>query len=132
MRWTLPILFSLAVISSYGQNKDSLVCLPKPEIIKLANKVQLLKDTLHWQSETINWQKGIIGGQDTLISTYKERSLVYQEQLDNRQQVIGIMEQENKKLRETIDLIMPKWYDNKWLWFGGGAVVATIIFSAIH
>jgi hypothetical protein len=124
MKWTLPILFLLAVITSNGQSQDSVVCLPKSNILTLANKIQLLKDT-------IRWQKDIIIAQDTLVSTQKQRALVYESQLENRQTVINLMEQENKKLRETIDIMMPKWYDNKWLWLGGGATVATIILGVI-
>ena len=124
MKWILPILFLLAVITSNGQSQDSVVCLPKSNILTLANKIQLLKDT-------IRWQKDIITAQDTLVSTQKQRALVYESQLENRQTVINLMEQENKKLRETIDIMMPKWYDNKWIWFGGGATVATIILGVI-
>jgi len=124
MKWTLPILFLLAVITSNGQSQDSVVCLPKSNILTLANKIQLLKDT-------IRWQKDIIIAQDTLVSTQKQRALLYESQLENRQTVINLMEQENKKLRETIDIMMPKWYDNKWLWLGGGATVATIILGVI-
>ena len=131
MKWILPILFLLANTFSYGQSKDSVVCLPKNDILKLANKIQRLQDTLHWQKDTIVWQGGVIIAQDTLISSHKQRTLLFQEQLDNRQKVIGTMEEENKKLRETIDLLMPKWYDNKWLWLGGGATVATIILGLV-
>lgn len=124
MKWTLPILFLLAVTISSGQSQDSVVCLPKSNVLTLANKIQLLKDT-------IRWQKDIIIAQDTLVSTQKQRALVYESQLENRQTVINLMEQENKKLRETIDILMPKWYDNKWLYFGGGAVVTSIILGLV-
>ena len=131
MKWTLPILFLLASTFSYGQSKDSVVCLPKTDILKLANKIQRLQDTIQWEKDTISWQGKIIIGQDTLITSYKQRNLLFQEQLDNRQKVIGTMEEENKKLRETIDILMPKWYDNKWMWFGGGATIATIILGLV-
>lgn len=131
MKWTLPILFLLAFTTSNGQSKDSVLCLPKSDVITLANKIQSLKDTVRGQIDIINWQKNIITEQDTLIGQQKQRFSLFQEQLDNRQKVIGTMEEENKKLRETIDLLMPKWYDNKWLWFGGGATVATIILGVI-
>lgn len=124
MKWTLPILFLLATITSSGQSQDSVVCLPKSNILTLANKIQLLKDTIHWQ-------KDIIVAQDTLVNTQKQRALVYESQLENRQNVINTMEKENKVLRETIDLMMPKWYDNKWLYFGGGAVVTSIILGLV-
>jgi uncharacterized protein with ACT and thioredoxin-like domain len=131
MKWTLPILFLLALTASNGQSKDSVLCLPKSDVITLANKIQALKDTVRGQFDMINWQKNIIVEQDTLIGQQKKRFSLFQEQLDNRQNVINTMEQENKKLRETIDILMPKWYDNKWLWFGGGATVATIILGVI-
>jgi hypothetical protein len=131
MKWTLPILFLLAFTTSNGQSKDSVLCLPKSDVITLANKIQALKDTVRGQFDIINWQKNIITEQDTLIGQQKQRFSLFQEQLDNRQNVINTMEQENKKLRETIDILMPKWYDNKWLWFGGGATVATIILGVI-
>jgi len=131
MKWTLLILFLLAFTTSNGQSKDSVLCLPKSDVITLANKIQALKDTVRGQFDIINWQKNIITEQDTLIGQQKQRFSLFQEQLDNRQNVINTMEQENKKLRETIDILMPKWYDNKWLWFGGGATVATIILGVI-
>ena len=124
MKWTLSILFLLAVTTSSGQSQDSVVCLPKSNVITLANKIQLLKDT-------VRWQKDIISAQDTLIGTQKQRALVYESQLENRQNVINTMEKENKVLRETIDLLMPKWYDNKWLYFGAGATITTIILGVI-
>jgi hypothetical protein len=131
MKWTLPILFLLAFTTSNGQSKDSVLCLPKSDVITLANKIQSLKDTVRGQVDIINWQKNIITEQDTLIGQQKQRFSLYDSQLENRQNVINTMEKENKKLRETIDLLMPKWYDNKWLWFGGGATVATIILGVI-
>jgi uncharacterized protein with ACT and thioredoxin-like domain len=131
MKWTLPILFLLAFTASNGQSKDSVLCLPKSDVITLANKIQSLKDTVRGQIDIINWQKNIIIQQDTLIDQQKQRFSLYDSQLENRQNVINTMEKENKKLRETIDLLMPKWYDNKWIWFGGGATVATIILGVI-
>jgi hypothetical protein len=131
MKWILPILFILAFTTSNGQSKDSVLCLPKSDVLTLANKIQLLKDSVHNQSNTITWQKQIITEQDTLISQQKNRFSLYESQLENRQNVINTMEKENKVLRETIDLMMPKWYDNKWLYFGAGATITTIILGVI-
>jgi hypothetical protein len=131
MKWILPILFILAFTTSNGQSKDSVLCLPKSDVLTLANKIQLLKDSVHNQLNTITWQKQIITEQDTLISQQKNRFSLYESQLENRQNVINTMEKENKVLRETIDLMMPKWYDNKWLYFGAGATITTIILGVI-
>ena len=131
MKWIFPILFLVAFTASNGQSKDSVLCLPKSDIITLANKIQVLKDSVHNQNNTIIWQGGIIIQQDTLIGQQKQRFSLYETQLENRQNTIKLMDEENKKLRETINLMMPKWYDNKWLWFGGGATVATIILGLV-
>ena len=131
MRWILPILFILAFTTSNGQSKDSVLCLPKNDVITLANKIRLLKDTVEWQKQFIGWQDTVIVEQDTLIKYQKNRFTIYESQLENRQTVIDLMEQENKKLRETVNLLMPKWYDNKWLYFGAGATITTIILGAI-
>ena len=131
MKWILPILFILAFTTSNGQSKDSVLCLPKSDVLTLANKIRLLQDSILNQSNTIGWQKKIITEQDTLIGQQKNRFSLYETQLENRQNVINTMERENKVLRETIDLLMPKWYDNKWLYFGGGAVVTGIILGLV-
>lgn len=131
MKWTLPILFLLAITTSNGQSKDSTVSLPKNEVIRIANRVREMRDTINWLYETIDWQKNIITEQDTLISQQKQRFVIYDQQLDNRQNAINTLEKENEVLRNTITIMMPKWYDNKWLWFGSGATVATIILGVI-
>lgn len=131
MKWTLPILFLLAITASNGQSKDSTVSLPKNEVIRIANRVREMRDTINWLYETIDWQKNIITEQDTLISQQKQRFVIYDQQLENRQNAINTLEKENEVLRNTITIMMPKWYDNKWLWFGSGATVATIILGVI-
>ena len=131
MKWTLPILFLIAITSSNGQSKDSTVSLPKNEVIRIANRVREMRDTINWLYETIDWQKNIITEQDTLISQQKQRFVIYDQQLDNRQNAINTLEKENEVLRNTITIMMPKWYDNKWLYFGAGATITTIILGVI-
>lgn len=115
----LLILFPIIVVVSNAQTQDSLVCLPKSNILTLANKIKLLKDTIKWQDD-------IILNQDTLIGSQKKRIILSITQLDNRQTTINLLEKENTSLRETIEILKPKWYNDKWLWFGNG-VAATLI-----
>jgi hypothetical protein len=123
----LIVLMGIMLIST-AQTKaqsDSVVCLPKRDILTLANKIQLLKDSLVYKGHVIN-------AQDTLINIHNERSLVYKSQLENRQNAINALENENKHLREAVDLLMPKWYDNKWLWFGGGVITSIIAVILVN
>lgn len=120
MKWKFLILFTALSISCYGQKQDSVICLPKSDVVILANKVKLLRDSLRYKGD-------IIFGQDTLLNSYRKRTQLSDEQLVISQKTISTLEQENKSLRKTIDLMTPKWYDNKWLWFSGGAVVVTLV-----
>ena len=131
MKWILPILFSLAVIGSNGQSKDSLVCLPKSDILRAANRVQEMRDTINWLTKTVNWQDTIVKKQDTIIGSLDGRLLTCNSQLENRQKTVLLLEEENRNLRDAIDKLMPKWYDNKWLYFGAGATITTIILGVI-
>jgi hypothetical protein len=124
---SLILLIGILIITTLETKaqSDSVVCLPKRDVLTLANKIQLLKDSLVYKGH-------IISAQDTLINTHNERSLVFKSQLENRQNAINTLENENKNLREAVDLLMPKWYDNKWLWFGGGvasAIIAVILVN---
>lgn len=122
MRWILLTLFFLSTIIVKSQSQDSIICFPKKDILTLANKIQLLKDSIKWKND-------IIYNQDTLLIDRKKRLLLCEYQLDNRQNSMNNLEQENKLLRESVDLLKPKWYDNKWFWFGNGILVtvATVI-----
>lgn len=119
----LPIIFLCITCVSYGQKtQDSLFCFEKSEIVILANKIQLMKDSLRYT-------KDIISQQDTLLSYYDKQALLCKIQIENRQNVIITLEKENLVLRNVVDDLKPKWYDNKWFWFGNGVIVtlATIL-----
>jgi len=138
MRWTLPILFFLAITSSFGQKKDSVTCLPNKDIIRVANGIQLLRDTVSLQrttvtnlNRTLGWSEEIRTQQDKLLSNYETRVVNFQEQLTAKNGEVNNLTRENKELRDAIEELKPKWYDNKILWFGGGATVVTIFVALI-
>ena len=138
MKWTLPILFFLAITSSFGQKKDSVTCLPNKDIIRIANGIQLLRDTVSLQrttvtnlNRTLGWSEEIRLKQNELLGSYEIRVINFQEQLTAKNGEVNDLSRENKELREAIKELTPKWYDNKILWFGGGATVVTIFVALI-
>lgn len=117
---TLCILFLLICsFNVYSQKQDSVVYFTKSEVIKLANKIRLLQDSS-------NYKTVIINSQDTLIQIYEARSIVYIDQLKNREETIKLYKDQAEIMNKTILDLQPKWYDNKALWFIGG-VVGTVI-----
>lgn len=118
MKFLIAILIFLSVNTLTAQ-RDSLVCFTKPEAITLANKIRTLQDSLVYKTDIIQRQWQIIKLQD-------DRSLVYKDQLQNREETIETYKKQSEVLQQAIEDSRPKWYDNKFLWFGGG-VAATII-----
>ena len=118
--WVFLMILCSSV--AYGQ-KDSVLCLSKPELLILANKIQLLQDSSKYKTSVIN-------AQTTLLRTYSDRVLVYDEQLKNRQQTIELVNKQNEDLKKQVETLRPKWYDDNRLWFGAGVLTTVIVFVA--
>lgn len=122
MKWLCLSLMLLITSVAYGQ-KDSVVCLSKSEVLILANKIQLLQDSSFYKSN-------VITAQGKLLLTYSDRVLVYEQQIQNRQQTIDLVNQQNEELKKQVEYLRPKWYDDNRLWFGAGVLTTVIVFIA--
>lgn len=113
------ILMLCLTFTAKAQKEDSTYCFSRSDILLLANKIQLVKDSLRHKTD-------IIKEQDSLIILYKNRNLISKTQLETKQFEVNILQKQNDILSKTIDLLTPKWYENKWLWFGNGVVVTLV------
>lgn len=116
MKYIITILLSLSSI--YANDKDSVICFQKKDVLTLANKIQLLKDSVNYLSD-------VVKAQDTLIELHNTRFDFYMNQLKNRNDVIDACEKRSIELEKINEELQPKWYDNKFLWFFNG--VATVV-----
>lgn len=116
------VLLILTSCIAFSKEKDSVVCFPKNDVVKLANKIQLLRDS-------VEYLRAVVAAQDTLIDVSKLRMDIYSQQLENTIEVIGYCEKQNKELEKIVQELQPRWYDNKMLWFlsGVGTVVAVVL-----
>lgn len=116
------VLLILTSCIAFSKEKDSVVCFPKNDVVKLANKIQLLRDS-------VEYLRAVVAAQDTLIDVSKLRMDIYSQQLENTIEVIGYCEKQNKELEKIVHELQPRWYDNKMLWFlsGVGTVVAVVL-----
>ena len=116
------VLLILTSCIAFSKEKDSVVCFPKNDVVKLANKIQLLRDS-------VEYLRAVVAVQDTLIDVSKLRMDIYSQQLENTIEVIGYCEKQNKELEKIVQDLQPRWYDNKMLWFlsGVGTVVAVVL-----
>lgn len=122
MKWLCLFLMVFITSVAYSQ-KDSVVCLSKSEVLILANKIQLLQDSSLYKSSVMN-------AQSKLLTTYEQRVLVYEEQVQNRQKTIDLVNKQNEELQKQVEYLRPKWYDDNRLWFGAGVLTTVIVFIA--
>ena len=119
MKYFIILLFSVTTL--FASEKDSTVCFKKTEIVKLANRIQLLRDSIEYLS-------AVVTVQDTVIDLYQSRSDMFLKQLNNRDPVIDACKKRSVELEKINEELQPKWYDNKFLWFftGVGTVLGII------
>jgi len=121
MKYLVAILFS--VTTMFATEKDSVICFKKSEVVSLANKIQLIRDSVEYLTAVVN-------AQDTLIEFHQTRFDLYHQQLKNREQVIDACQKRTVELEKIIQELQPRWYDNKLLWFFGGmGTVLGIVFA---
>ena len=113
MKYVLIFLFSVTTMIS--AEKDSIICFKKTEIVTLANKIQLLRDSVEYLQTVVNVQ-------DTVIGLYVSRTDFYNQQLKNRNEVIDVCKKRSIELEKLNEELQPKWYDNKFFWFLSGIV----------
>ena len=107
----------------FATEKDSIICFKKSEVVSLANKIQLIRDSVEYLTAVVN-------AQDTLIEFHQTRFDLYHQQLRNRDQVIDACQKRTVELEKIIQELQPRWYDNKLLWFFGGVgTVLGIVFA---
>lgn len=123
MKYLVILLFS--TITLFASEKDSVVCFKKTEVVKLANRIQLLRDSIEYLT-------AVVTVQDTVIDLYQSRSETFLQQLRNRDYLIDACQKRSKELEKINEELQPKWYDNKLLWFFGGVGTVLGIMFAVQ
>ena len=123
MKYIIALLFSVSI--SFAAEKDSVVCFTKPEILKLSNKIQLLRDSIEYLTAVVNVQ-------DTVIDLYISRSNMFIQQLKNRDEALDACKKRSVELEKINEELQPRWYDNKFLWFLTGAASVLGIVLAVQ
>lgn len=123
MKYLIVLLFS--VTTMFSTEKDSLICFKKSEIVSLANKIQLIRDSVEYLTVVVN-------AQDTVIDLYQSRTETFLKQLANRDQVIDACKKRSLELEKINNELQPRWYDNKLLWFFSGVGTVLGIMFAVQ
>ena len=105
------LLFILLLSFSFAQEPCEGTCFTEDEVVNITNNIKELEFKLEKGleiEENLNSQIYMYIQQDSL-----NQSLIidYKKQLQFKE--------------EIIDLVKPKWYDNKYLWFFGGIIITS-------
>ena len=105
------LFFILLISFTFTQEPCEGTCFSEQEVVNITNNIKELEFKLEKGleiEENLNSQIYMYIQQDSLnISLIKD----YKQQLQFKE--------------EIIDLVKPKWYDNKYLWFFGGIIMTS-------
>ena len=110
--WVVTKLFILLLISfTFTQEPCDGTCFSEQEVVNITNNIKELEFKL---------QKGleIEANLNSQIQSYIEQERLNQLLVDDYKKQLEFKE-------EIIDLVKPKWYDNKYLWFFGGIIITS-------
>lgn len=119
------IILLLLASPLFATEKDSVICFKKSEVVLLANKIQLIRDSVEYLTDVVN-------AQDTLIEFHQKRFDLYHQQLKNREEVIDACQKRSVELQKINEELQPRWYDNKLLWFFSGVGTVLGIMFAVQ
>ena len=105
------LLFILLMSFTFTQEPCNGTCFSQEEVVNITNNIKELE---------IKLEKGleIEANLNSQIQSYIE-----QEKLN--QSLINDYKKQLEFKQEIIDLVRPKWYDNKYLWFFGGIIITS-------
>ena len=105
------LLFILLMSFIFTQEPCDGTCFSEQEVVNITNNIKELEFDLEKNKEievNLNSQIYMYIQQDSLNQTLIND---YKKQLEWKE--------------EMIDLVKPKWYDNKYLWFFGGMIITS-------
>ena len=105
------LLFILLMSFIFTQEPCDGTCFSEQEVVNITNNIKELEFELEKNKE-------IEGNLNSQIYMY-----IQQDSLN--QTLINDYKKQLEWKEEMIDLVKPKWYDNKYLWFFGGMIITS-------
>ena len=101
------LLFSFSITQEPCEG----TCFSEEEVVNITNNIKELQfDVEKYKEIEVNL--------NSQIQTYIEQERLNQLLVDDYKKQLEFKE-------EIIDLVKPKWYDNKYLWFFGGIIITS-------
>ena len=105
------LLFILLMSFTFTQEPCDGTCFSEEEVVNITNNIKELQFDLE---KSIEINKNL----DSQIQSYIEQEKLNKSLINDYKNQLQFKE-------EIIDLVKPKWYDNKYLWFFGGIIITS-------
>ena len=105
------LLIILLFSFSFSQEPCEGTCFSEEEVLNITNNIKELQFDLE---KSIEINKNL----DSQIQSYIEQEKLNESLINDYKKQLEFKE-------EIIDLVKPKWYDNKYLWFFGGIIITS-------
>ena len=107
----LKLLIILLFSFSFSQEPCEGTCFSEEEVLNITNNIKELQfDVEKYKEIEVNL--------NSQIQTYIEQEKLNESLISDYKKQLEFKE-------EIIDLVRPKWYDNKYLWFFGGIIITS-------
>ena len=105
------LLIILLFSFSFSQEPCEGTCFSEEEVLNITNNIKELQfDVEKYKEIEVNL--------NSQIQTYIEQEKLNESLISDYKKQLEFKE-------EIIDLVRPKWYDNKYLWFFGGMIITS-------
>ena len=105
------LLIILLFSFSFSQEPCEGTCFSEEEVLNITNNIKELQfDVEKYKEIEVNL--------NSQIQTYIEQEKLNESLISDYKKQLEFKE-------EIIDLVKPKWYDNKYLWFFGGMIITS-------
>ena len=105
------LLIILLFSFSFSQEPCEGTCFSQEEVVNITNNIKELQfDVEKYKEIEVNL--------NSQIQTYIEQEKLNESLISDYKKQLEFKE-------EIIDLVRPKWYDNKYLWFFGGIIITS-------
>ena len=105
------LLLILLLSFSFTQEVCEGTCFSEQEVVNITNNIKELQFNVEKYKE-------IEVNLNSQIQTYIEQEKLNESLISDYKKQLEFKE-------EIIDLVKPKWYDNKYLWFFGGIIITS-------
>ena len=107
------LFFILLMSFTFTQEPCEGTCFSEEEVLNITNNIKELQfDVEKYKEIEVNL--------NSQIQTYIEQEKLNESLINDYKKQLEFKE-------EIIDLVRPKWYDNKYLWFFGGIIITRFL-----